>query len=38
VPLLAMGGAPIVDIDATIPYDEELALAIAAVDRALAEA
>ena len=36
VPLLAMGGAPIVDIDATIPYEEELALAIAAVDRALA--
>jgi len=38
VPLLAMGGAPIVDIDATIPYDEELALAIAAVDAALARA
>lgn len=38
VPLLAIGGAPIVDIDATIPYDEELALATAAVDRALAGA
>jgi len=38
VPLLAMGGAPIVDIDATIPYEEELALATAAVDKALAEA
>lgn len=36
VPLLAFHGAPIVDIDATIPYEEELALAIAAVDRALA--
>lgn len=36
VPLLAFSGAPIVDIDATIPYEEELALAIAAVDRALA--
>src|SRR3546814_4205094 len=38
VPLLAMGGAPIVDIDATIPYEEELALATVAVDKALAEA
>lgn len=38
VPLLAFNGAPIVDIDATIPYEEELALATAAVDRALAEA
>lgn len=38
VPLLAFQGAPIVDIDATIPYEEELALAIAAVDAALAEA
>ncbi len=38
VPLLAMGGAPIVDIDATIPYAEELALATAAVDKALASA
>ncbi|KQZ63696.1 hypothetical protein ASD67_03840 [Sphingopyxis sp. Root1497] len=37
VPLLTFNGAPIVDIDATIPYDEELAVAIAAVDRALAE-
>ncbi|MGH6651537.1 MAG: nucleoside triphosphate hydrolase [Sphingopyxis sp.] len=38
VPLLAFNGAPIVDIDATIPYEEELALATAAVDRALAGA
>ncbi|WP_179101992.1 hypothetical protein [Sphingopyxis sp. KK2] len=38
VPLLTFNGAPIVDIDATIPYDEELALATAAVDRALASA
>ena len=38
VPLLAFNGAPIVDIDATIPYEEELALAIAAVDKALAAA
>jgi len=38
VPNLAFNGAPIVDIDATIPYDEELAVAIAAVDKALAEA
>jgi ABC-type cobalamin/Fe3+-siderophores transport system ATPase subunit len=38
VPLLAFSGAPIVDIDATIPYEEELALAIAAVDQALASA
>ena len=38
VPLLTFNGAPIVDIDATIPYDEELAIAIAAVDKALAEA
>jgi hypothetical protein len=38
VPLLTFNGAPIVDIDATIPYDEELALAIAAVDEALAQA
>lgn len=38
VPLLTFNGAPIVDIDATIPYAEELALATAAVDRALAEA
>jgi len=36
VPLLTMGGAPIVDIDATIPYEEELALAVAAVDKAMA--
>ena len=36
VPLPTFNGAPIVDIDATIPYAEELALAIAAVDRALA--
>ncbi|MGQ2929415.1 hypothetical protein EEB18_006780 [Sphingopyxis sp. OPL5] len=38
VPLLTFNGAPIVDIDATIPYTEELAIAIAAVDKALAEA
>ena len=38
VPLLAFNGAPIVDIDATIPYAEELALATAAVDRVLAKA
>lgn len=38
VPLLTMGGAPIVDIDATMPYADELAIAIAAVDRALATA
>ncbi|XVJ64496.1 MAG: hypothetical protein HEQ22_12745 [Sphingopyxis sp.] len=38
VPLLTFNGAPIVDIDATIPYEDELALAVAAVDRALAEA
>lgn len=38
VPLLAFNGAPIVDIDATIPYEDELALATAAVDAALAEA
>lgn len=38
VPLLTFNGAPIVDIDATIPYGEELALAIAAVDKALAGA
>lgn len=38
VPQLAFNGAPIIDIDATIPYADELALAVAAVDRALAEA
>lgn len=38
VPLLAIGGAPIVDIDATIPYAEELTLATGAVDAALAGA
>lgn len=37
VPLLAFNGAPIVDLDATMAYEEELALATAAVDRALAE-
>jgi hypothetical protein len=36
VPSLTFNGAPIVDIDATIPYAEELALATAAVDKALA--
>lgn len=38
VPLLTFNGAPIVDIDATIPYEEELALATAAVDKSLAGA
>jgi hypothetical protein len=38
VPLLKFNGAPIFDLDATMPYDEELALALAAVDRVLAEA
>ena len=38
VPSLAFNGATIVDIDATIAYEEELALATAAVDKALAEA
>lgn len=38
VPLLTFNGAPIIDIDATIPYGEELALATAAVDQALAAA
>ena len=36
VPLLAFNGAPIVDLDATMPYVEELALAKTAVDRVLA--
>ena len=35
VPLLRFNGAPIVDIDATIAYEEELAIAVAAVDMAL---
>jgi hypothetical protein len=35
-PLLTFGGAPIVDLDATTDYAEELAAATAAVDRALA--
>jgi energy-coupling factor transporter ATP-binding protein EcfA2 len=38
VPLLAFNGAPIVDIDATMPYSDELALATAAVDEALGSA
>ncbi len=38
VPALMFSGAPIVDLDATMPYDQELALAIAAVDQALASA
>lgn len=38
VPLLTFNGAPIVDIDATMPYEEELAIAAAAVDAALAGA
>lgn len=35
---LRFNGARIVDLDATMPYDEELALALAAVDEALAAA
>jgi ABC-type dipeptide/oligopeptide/nickel transport system ATPase component len=35
VPLLTFGGAPLFDLDATLDYAEELALAKAAVDRAL---
>jgi len=38
VPQLRFYGARIVDLDATMPYDEELALALAAVDEALAAA
>ena len=38
VPLLSFNRAPIVDIDATLAYDEALALAKAAVDSALAAA
>jgi hypothetical protein len=38
VPQLKFNGAPIVDLDATMPYEEELALALAAVDKALADA
>lgn len=38
VPQLRFNGARIVDLDATMPYDEELALALAAVDKALANA
>ncbi|MCW5645770.1 MAG: nucleoside triphosphate hydrolase [Sphingopyxis sp.] len=38
VPLLAFNGAPIVDIDATMPYADELALATAAVAGALGSA
>ncbi|WP_208417827.1 nucleoside triphosphate hydrolase [Sphingopyxis panaciterrae] len=38
VPMLTFNGAPIVDIDATLPYEEELAIATAAVDQALAAA
>ncbi len=34
-PSLTFNGAPIVDLDATMPYDKELALAIAATDKAL---
>lgn len=36
VPLLTFNRAPIVDIDATMPYDQELAIAKAAVNEALA--
>jgi hypothetical protein len=35
---LGFNGAPIVDLDATMPYEEELALALAAVEKALADA
>lgn len=35
VPQLSFGGAPMVDLDATMDYREELALALAAVDAAL---
>lgn len=35
VPLLHFSGAPMIDLDATMPYDQELALAAAAVDAAL---
>ncbi len=38
VPQLRFNGARIVDLDATMPYAEELALALAAVDEALAAA
>ncbi len=38
VPRLLFNGAPIVDLDATMPYEEELSLALAAVDKALADA
>lgn len=37
-PLLEFNGAPIVELDATQPYGEELSLAKAAVDEALAKA
>lgn len=37
IPRLNFGGAPIVDLDATMDYADELALAKAAVDRALAQ-
>jgi hypothetical protein len=35
VPRLAFNGAPMIDLDATMDYAQELALAKAAVDRAL---
>lgn len=38
VHLLAFSGAPVIDLDATMPYDEELRLALRAVDAALASA
>jgi hypothetical protein len=38
VPQLRFNGARIVDLDATMPYAEELALALAAVDETLAAA
>ncbi|TNE35006.1 MAG: hypothetical protein EP350_00705 [Alphaproteobacteria bacterium] len=35
---LTFNGAPMIELDATMPYDEELKLALAAVDAALAQA
>lgn len=37
VPQLSFNGAPMVDLDATLPYEVELALAKAAVDKVLAD-
>ncbi len=38
VPLLGFNGAPMIDLDATLPYEEELRLALEAVDAALVAA